>query len=300
MERGVFDILLASPEGRALIWPSIEKERAAWAREREAWARERAAWAREREAAARGHGQEVASLEAGSGSRAATAPRAPAAMERGVFDILLASPEGRALIWPIVEKKRALPWGKEPAWSSIENERAAWARERETLARLLQREIDSRERERAFLVDREATAIAGLHRDLDFSNGLVTVGAALEGIVTYAFPGKPAADALRLYCEQPRFQSYLAAVSAASGISAASLALSAKEAFGTPSQAIHGGGSTRLSADETAAPQAILRDKSAIFAVAAIFRLERRDMRYYVGRPSVVPKLPSPPRSAAR
>jgi len=224
MERGVFDLLLASPEGRALIWPSIEKERSAWALEREAWAREREAWARERE---------------------------------------------------------------------------AWAREREVVARGLEREIEAREREREFLIDRESKAIAELQRELDFSNGLVTVRAVLEGIVTTAFPSKSATDALRLYCEQSRLQNYLGEVSAASGISMASLTKSAKGVYGMLSQTIHGG-STHHSSDDTAVPQAVLRDKSTLYAVATIFRLERRDVRFYAGAPSIVLKLPSPPRSASQ
>jgi hypothetical protein len=202
-------------------------------------------------------------------------------MERGVFDILIASPEGRALIWP-----------------SIEKERAAWAREREGMARGLEREIEAREREREFLIDRESKAIAELQRELDFSNGLVTVRAVLEGIVTSAFPSKSATDALRLYCEQTRLQNYLGEVSTASGISMASLTKSAKGVYGMLSQTIHGG-STHHSSDDTAVPQAVLRDKSTLYAVAAIFRLERRDVRFYAGAPSIVLKLPSPPRSAS-
>jgi len=234
-------------------------------------------------------------------------------MERGVFDILVDLPAGRELIWSSIEKERAA-WALEREASAREREekRAAWAlereasarereasaREREALARALEREIEAWERERELLIERESAAAADLQKQLDFAAGLMTVRSVLEGIVTSAFPSKSATDALRLYCEQPRFQAYLAAVSASSGISVASLTKSAKGAYGMFSQTIHGG-TTHLSSDDTAVPQAVLRDKSTLHAVAAIFKLERRDVRFYAGGPSGVLKLPSPPRSAS-
>ena len=208
-------------------------------------------------------------------------------MERGVFDILVGA-SGQEFIWSSIEKERA-DWALE---------RAAWAREREALARALEREIEGRDREREMLIDRESAAVADLQKQLDFAAGLMTVRSVLEGIVTSAFPGKSATDALRLYCEQPRFQKYLTAVSAASGIPAANLTKSAKAAYRMFSQTTHGG-TTHLSTDDTAVPQAVLRDKSTLHAVAAIFKLERRDVRFYAGGPSGVLKHPSPPRSAS-
>ena len=216
-------------------------------------------------------------------------------MERGVFDILVDLPAGRELIWSSIEKERAA-WALEREASA--REREASAREREALARALEREIEAWERERELLIERESAAAADLQKQLDFAAGLMTVRSVLEGIVTSAFPSKSATDALRLYCEQPRFQAYLAAVSASSGISVASLTKSAKGAYGMFSQTIHGG-TTHLSSDDTAVPQAVLRDKSTLHAVAAIFKLERRDVRFYAGGPSGVLKLPSPPRSAS-
>ena len=148
------------------------------------------------------------------------------------------------------------------------------------------------------LIDRESAAVADLQKQLDFAAGLMTVRSVLEGIVTSAFPGTSATDALRLYCEQPRFQEYLSVVSAASGIPAANLTKSAEAAYRMFSQTTHSG-TTHLSSDDTAVPQAVLRDKSTLHAVAAIFKLERRDVRFYAGGPSGVLKLPSPPRSAS-
>ena len=213
-----------------------------------------------------------------------------------MFDILVDLPAGRELIWSSIEKERAA-WALEREASA--REREASAREREALARALEREIEAWERERELLIERESAAAADLQKQLDFAAGLMTVRSVLEGIVTSAFPSKSATDALRLYCEQPRFQAYLAAVSASSGISVASLTKSAKGAYGMFSQTIHGG-TTHLSSDDTAVPQAVLRDKSTLHAVAAIFKLERRDVRFYAGGPSGVLKLPSPPRTRAQ
>ena len=215
-------------------------------------------------------------------------------MERGVFDILVGA-SGQEFIWSSIEKARADVALERAAWA---REREALARAREALARALEREIEGRDREREMLIDRESAAVADLQKQLDFAAGLMTVRSVLEGIVTSAFPGTSATDALRLYCEQPRVREYLTAVSAASGIPAANLTKSAKAAYGMFSQTIHGG-TTHLSTDDTAVPQAVLRDKSTLHAVAAIFKLERRDVRFYAGGPSGVLKLPSPPRSAS-
>ena len=44
-------------------------------------------------------------------------------------------------------------------------------------------------------------------------------------------------------------------------------------------------------------PQAVFRDKSTLYAVAAIFKFSLRNVRFYVGSPAGVLKLPSPSHS---
>ena len=145
-----------------------------------------------------------------------------------------------------------------------------------------------------------ANAIAQLQNKLDFASGLVTVRAALEQIVTSAFPGKTATDALRCFCEAPDFQTYLDAVSAATQHTRGNLTKSAKGAYGMLSGPIHGG-STHSEGDFV--PQAVLSDKCTLYAVAAIFKFTRRDICFYADSPAMPIKLPSPahtpPRSAA-
>ena len=82
-------------------------------------------------------------------------------------------------------------------------------REREFLAEALSRERDASSRERALLLEREASAIADLQKEVDFSNGLITVRSALESIVTTAFPSRSVTDALRTFCDDALFQQYL-------------------------------------------------------------------------------------------
>ena len=180
------------------------------------------------------------------------------------------------------------PHGLERVWSSHEEERAAWALERESFMRQLEREREAWMRERDLLLEREATAVARLQKQIDFSEGLLTVRSVLESIVASAFPNTPAMEALCCYCNTPNFLAYLAAVSAASDFSTASLVKSAKGA-------IHGG-STHAT-DATAVPQAVPHDSCTLHAIAAIFMFERRDVRLYLGgRPFRELKLPLPPR----
>ena len=44
-------------------------------------------------------------------------------------------------------------------------------------------------------------------------------------------------------------------------------------------------------------PQSVVHDKCTLYAIAAIFKFERRDVRFYTGGPSSLLKIPSPPRS---
>ena len=187
------------------------------------------------------------------------------------------------------------------AWA---REREAWARERELLvqASAREREASAREREawareREFLQDREATSIAELQREADFSKGLITVRSALEGIVATAFPGKTTTDALRRFCADERFQAYLETVSSVAGFSKDSLERSAKGAYGMLSETIHAGSTHAVGGDDRAVPQAVLRDKSTLYAVAAIFKFARRILHFYAGGENGILKLPSPPHS---
>lgn len=215
-------------------------------------------------------------------------------MERGVFYILASSPEGRDLAWSSIEGERAT-WARERESLKLANESLARSLERQDLALAHMREAWDRERE--LLIEREASAVANLQKQVDFSDGLISVRSVLENIVTTAFPNRSATDALRCYCDDPKFQEYLAIVGADKGFPTANLTKSAKAVYGMLSQTIHGG--SAHAPDATAVPQSVLRDKCTLLAMAAIFRFERRDVRFYVGGPSAVLKLPSPPRSAS-
>ena len=96
-------------------------------------------------------------------------------------------------------------------------------------------------------------------------------------------------EALRRFCADAHFEAYLEVVSLAAGLSKKSLL---KGAAAVLSETIHAG-STHASVGN-AVPQSVLRDKSALYAVAAIFKLSRRDARFYVGSPAGVLKLPLP------
>ena len=212
-------------------------------------------------------------------------------MERRVYDLIMASPEGVELVWSSLEKERstrALEFDRER--EAMTREREAWSREREAMTR--EREAWMRERE--LLIDREASAVAGLLKQIDFSEGLITVRSMLEGIVTNAFPNKSVTEALRCYCEKKDFVEYLALVSAATNFSTTSLIKSAKGAYGMMSQTVHSGSTQSM---EATVPQSVVHDKCTLHAIAAMFKFERRDVRFYIGGPSSLLKIPLPPRS---
>ena len=205
-------------------------------------------------------------------------------MEHRVYDLIMASPEGVELVWSSLEKERST------RALEFDREREAWSREREALTR--EREAWTRERE--LLIDREASAIAELQKQIDFSEGLITVRSMLEGIVTNAFPNKSVTEALRCYCEKKDFVEYLALVSAATNFSTTSLIKSAKGAYGMMSQTVHSGSTHSM---EATVPQSVVHDKCTLHAIAAMFKFERRDVRFYIGGPSSLLKIPLPPRS---
>lgn len=218
-------------------------------------------------------------------------------MDYEIYSILFPHQQGKELIWSIFEKERS-------AWKQ---ERESWASERTLILTELNRAHDScdrlhdlHEKESEMLIERESLVVAELQKQIDFSEGLMSVRSVLEGILTTAFPSKSATDALRLYCEQSNFQSYLADVSKISGFSVGNLTKSAKSVYGMLSQTIHGGSTFSAdSIDTTTIPQSVLRDKCTLNAVAAIFKFERRDIRFYVGgRGGGILKLPTPPRSS--
>ena len=201
-----------------------------------------------------------------------------------MYDLIMASPEGVELVWSSLEKERST------RALEFDREREAWSREREALTR--EREAWTRERE--LLIDREASAIAELQKQIDFSEGLITVRSMLEGIVTNAFPNKSVTEALRCYCEKKDFVEYLALVSAATNFSTTSLIKSAKGAYGMMSQTVHSGSTHSM---EATVPQSVVHDKCTLHAIAAMFKFERRDVRFYIGGPSSLLKIPLPPRS---
>lgn len=123
--------------------------------------------------------------------------RASAGMKRAVFAALFDG--GQELLWAALASRE----------SELAREREASMREREFLAEALSRERDASSRERALLLEREASAIADLQKEVDFSNGLITVRSALESIVTTAFPSRSVTDALRTFCDDALFQQYL-------------------------------------------------------------------------------------------
>jgi hypothetical protein len=214
-------------------------------------------------------------------------------MERAVFSALFDG--GREVLWAALTSERDSlreAWSRErEAWS---REREAWSREREAWSR--EREVSSRER--SLLLDREASSIADLQREVDFANGLMNVRSVLESIVTTAFPSKSVTDSLRVFCDDPSFQQYLVAVSKKTKFSQASLIKSAKGAYSMLSETIHAG-STHAEDAASAVPQAVLRDKCTLCAVAAVFKFARRDVRFYVGGAAGELKLPTPEHSTA-
>lgn len=241
-------------------------------------------------------------------------------MNRAILDALLDAPGGRNLVWNLVESERAdqarerADQARERASltaeiSAFAAERSALAAERSALAASWDRERAARaaenaasaersavgwDRERAMLIEREEATVAAVQKELDFLHGLVTVRAALEGIVMSRFKGTNATDALSRFCSAPDYLAYLSEVSDLTGFSVTSLAKAAKDSYGSLSATIHGG-STHVSGGDV--PEAVLGDKRSLYGVAAIFKLARRNIRFYVGGTNATIKLPSPPPS---
>ena len=173
-------------------------------------------------------------------------------------------------------------------------EREGFLRERESLREGFLREREGFSRERNFLIDREALAVATLQKQIDHSEGLITVRAMLERIVTSEFPNRSATDALRNYCEKKDFVEYLDLVGKATNFSTANLIKSAKGAYGMMSNPIHNG--STHSTEVSSFPQSVVHDKCTLHAIVAIFKFERRDVCFYVGGRSSLIKIPLPPR----
>ena len=246
---------------------------------------------------------------ASTGSMNITPPPTPYFLDRSMYSLLNALPEGAEHVWSFLEKER---FAKE---LEFDRERKAWAREREgflqynkdlregflrereSLREGFLREREGFSRERNFLIDREALAVATLQKQIDHSEGLITVRAMLERIVTSEFPNRSATDALRNYCEKKDFVEYLDLVGKATNFSTANLIKSAKGAYGMMSNPIHNG--STHSTEVSSFPQSVVHDKCTLHAIAAIFKFERRDVCFYVGGPSSLLKIPSPPRSGA-
>jgi hypothetical protein len=217
-------------------------------------------------------------------------------MERGLFDVLFAL--GAA--------------GCDHLFGVIQREREAWERERTLLIETSEREREAWERERTLLIEtaeRERTLLTEVHNshererdmlsaqlqfDLDVALGHATVRTVLEQIVNAAFPGKTSTDALNKYCNDPEFLKYLDSVSAVTHFGKADLIKSAKSAYSALSETIHHG--STLSEVNTV-PQAVLRDKCMLYALSAIFKYGRRNVRFYLGNPRDLLDVPSPMRT---
>ena len=169
----------------------------------------------------------------------------------------------------------------------------------------VKRERESSERERATLIElhnsqnRERDLISGqLQDDLNFALGHATVRTVLEQIVTAAFPGKSVNDALIKFCNDGDFQAYLETVSVATHFATADLIKSGKNAYSALSETTHHG--STFTDESVSVPQTVLRDKSMLCAISAIFKYGRRKVRFYVGDPRVLFNVPSPPRTPAQ
>ena len=183
-------------------------------------------------------------------------------MNRDLFDALIHVQGGPALLWGL-----------------IQTEREAAAREREAAAR-----------EAILRAELERSFVAVLQHKLDLAQGHATVRSVLEQIVLTHFPGVSVTEALKRFCALPRFLAYLDVVSDATKIQKASLIKSAKGAYSLLSEATHNG----RTSETGAVPQAVMPDKSMLYAVSAIFKLERRNVRFYLDNPGDLLDLPSP------
>ena len=236
----------------------------------------------------------------------ASPPPPSSALERGLLDALFAlGAKGCELLWGVVQQEREAWLDKQRAWLDkqrlLEREREAWGREceREREAwldkqRSLEREREAWERERALLLECERAAAAQLQYKLDVALGHTTVRTVLEQIVVAAFPRKNITDALKSFCDDPAFLAYLDLVSEATSFQRVALVKSAKGAYSMLSDTIHNGSTLSEASD---VPQAVLRDKCMLYAVSAIFKFGRRDVRFYLDNPRDALNVPSPARS---
>jgi len=220
-------------------------------------------------------------------------------MNRLVVEALASAPGGGGLVWLLVEREEALAREREAAFG---REREAWEREREAWQR--EREAWERERDLQAAVGlRELEAARDnaeeLQSKLDAALGHATVRSVLEQVVLAFAPDKSATKALEAFCDQPVFQEYLAIVSERTGFSSRDLTKSAKMAYGQLSEVVHHG-STLLGSDAEGVPGSVLANKLMLYAVSAIFKFSRRDVRFYLSSSRDVIKLPSPPRSPPR
>jgi hypothetical protein len=218
-----------------------------------------------------------------------------------MYSLLNALPEGAEHVWSFLEKERfakELEFDRErKKWArereGFSRERESFLRERESLREGFLREREGFSRERNFLIDREALAVASLKMEIDHSEGLITVRAMLEAIVTRAFPNRSATEALSDYCEKKDFVEYLDLVSKATTFSSANLIKSAKGAYRLISNAVNNG--SIHSMEVSSSPRLVIQDECTLLAVSAIFKFERRDVCFYVGGRSSLIKIPLPP-----
>jgi len=223
-------------------------------------------------------------------------------MDRALFDTVLATPDGAASAWRLVEAERDAWTRERDAWArerdaSREARVAladAWARERDAWAR----ERDVSARESTLLADRAEAGAAALQYKLDVARGHTAVRTVLEQIGANFFPGKNTTDALRNVCDSAKFQGYLCAVSAKTHWTERDLTKCAKAAYGVLSGTVHSG--STMDPTATAIPATVLPDQLTLVAVAALFRFAGRDVRFYVDIPGSELELPSPARTPPR
>ena len=234
-------------------------------------------------------------------------------MNRSIVEALCAMQGGAALLWGLVEREESLgrelgaAVGRErEAWQHErehwQHERVAWQHERDAW----QRERDAWQRERDLLATARGLELeAGrsdaeaLQSKLDIALGHSTVRSVLEQVASEHSSTKSTTKALESFCDQPLFKDYLELVSEATGYSSFDLAKSAKAAYGMLSEVVHHG-STLTAPDAAGVPQAVMGNKSMLYAVSAIFKFSGRDVRFYLANSRDVLKVPSPPRSPIR
>ena len=191
---------------------------------------------------------------------------------------------------------RALAATPDLLWGLVESELAAHAEAKESWAR----ERLGWERERLVADALARAEYAALQHKLDCALGLMSVRTVLEqvGREFAASVGasqaskKSSSRALSEFCKQPRFVAYLVAVGAATGIADMALTEGAQSAYGLLSAEIHHGSAGAGGSD--AVPADVFPNNAVMYAVAAIFKFARRDLRLYALSLRDVPALPTP------